>query len=156
MNPRIRFSVHLLLFALATYPLTADAQQSGKSKSKDRFREKSALGREPIVRQAAAICGPGADYPSAYLNQQLVFVSNSARTGKEGSNYKNRPSFDLYVALLDGNEEAMPPRQPFSEEMNSSLNEGQVTFARQGKYILFTRNNNRGGVQKVEQTGACA
>ncbi|MCS6929463.1 MAG: OmpA family protein [Saprospiraceae bacterium] len=153
MNPRIRFSVHLLLFALATYPLTADAQQSGKSKSKDRFREKSALGREPIVRQAAAICGPGADYPSAYLNQQLVFVSNSARTGKEGSNYKNRPSFDLYVALLDGNEEAMPPRQPFSEEMNSSLNEGQVTFARQGKYILFTRNNNRGGVQKAGADG---
>ncbi len=142
----------LLLFCLGS-TLAAYAQQSAKSKSKERFREKSVSGREPIVRQAAAICGPGNDYPTAYLEQQLVFVSNSARTGRETPNYKNRPSFDLYAAVLDANEEVMPPRSPFSDELNSNLNEGPVTFARRGKAILFTRNNNRGGVQKAGTDG---
>lgn len=153
MNICLRLFFYILTLSFALAPVAADAQQSGKSKSKDRFREKSATGREPIVRQAAAICGPGAEYASTYLDQQLVFVSNSARTGKEAPNYKNRPNFDLYVVLLDGNEEPMPSRQSFSDELNSNLNEGQVTFARKGKTILFTRNNNRGGVQKAGADG---
>ncbi len=153
MSKVIRFILYAFIVAFAIAPLTALAQQSGKSKSKDRFREKSATGREPIVRQAAAICGPGNDYAAAYLDQQLVFVSNSARTGRETPNYKNRLNFDLYVVPLDANEEPMPPRTPFSEELNSTLNEGPVTFARKGKVVFFTRNNNRGGVQKAGADG---
>lgn len=152
---RICLRLFFPLFALAFVGITPSgvAQQSAKSKSKDRFREKSTNGREPIVRQAAAICGPGAEYPSAYLDQQLVFVSNSARIGKSSANYKNRLNFDLYVVPLDGNEEPMPPRLSFSDELNSNLNEGQVTFARKGKVVLFSRNNNYRGVQKAGVDG---
>ncbi len=151
MNIFLRIIFSLFSLLLTAVPLTA--QQSAKSKSKDRFRERSATGREPIVRQAAAICGPGMDYVAAYLDQQIVFVSNSARTGKASPNYKNRPNFDLYVAPLDANEEAMPPRAPLSDELNSNLNEGSLTFSRKGKVVLFTRNNNRNGVQKAGADG---
>ncbi len=153
MSKSVLLVLSTLLLAILTFPMGAYAQQSGKSKSKDRFREKSATGREPVVRQAAAVCGPSDEYPAAYLNQQLVFVSKSARTGKASANYKERLNFDLFTAALDANEEVMPPRAALSEELNSTLNEGSLTFTRNGKIVLFTRNNNRGGVQKAGTDG---
>ncbi|MEQ1746742.1 MAG: carboxypeptidase regulatory-like domain-containing protein [Saprospiraceae bacterium] len=135
-------------FLLLTLP-DAIAQQSAKSKSKDRFREKDMV-RPTLVRNAAEINGPGIDYSPVYHKDGIVFVSNSSEAGPNPT--ADRRNFDLYTALLDANGEPMV-RTPFSEELNSTLNEGQATFSRDGRTVFFTRNNMRNGVQKADKDG---
>ena len=149
MNNKYVILSSLFLFFL-TIP-AAYAQQSSKSKSKDRFREKSAPGRVQI-RNAAIINGPGNESSPAYYDDGIVFASNSGKTGPSDKRYLDRPSSDLFFALLDGNEEPMV-RSEFSKDINSSLNEGQATFSRDKKTMYFTRNNNKNGVQKADANG---
>lgn len=148
----IRKSVILLspLFILLAIS-GAFAQQSSKSKSKDRYREKDVI-RPPQIRNAAAINGPGLDFCPVYYDDGLVFLSNSSKTGLPDRRYTDRPSFDIYFALLDANQEPMV-RSSFSDELNSNLNEGQATFSRDGNTIYFTRNNSYKGVQKAGADG---
>lgn len=138
----------LLLF-LTVSPVFS--QQSSKSKSKDRFREKEVL-QPPVIRNAAEINGPGTDFSPIYYDDGIVYLSNSSKTGPADRKYLDRPSFDMYFALLDANQEPMV-RSPFSEELNSSLNEGQATFSPDGNTIYFTRNNMYKGVQKADAAG---
>ncbi|MCC6461657.1 MAG: OmpA family protein [Saprospiraceae bacterium] len=138
-----------LLFLLTIQP--ALAQQSSKSKSKDRFREKNIV-RPPLLRNAASLNGPGIDYCPAYYDAGIVYASNSSKVGPADKRYLDRSSFDIFYAPLDANEEPMV-RAPFSEEINSSLNEGQVCFSRDDKTIFFTRNNMFKGVQKADPSG---
>ncbi len=146
------YLIHLLpLLFLFLIPTGTFAQQSSKSKSKDRYREKD-ITRPPLIRNAAEINGPGIDYSPAYYDDGIVYASNSGRSGPADRRYIDRPSFDMYFALLDANQEPMV-RSSFSDEINSSLNEGQATFSRDGKTIFFTRNNMRKGVQKADSTG---
>ena len=146
------YLIHLLpLLFLFLTPAGTFAQQSSKSKSKDRYREKD-ITRPPLIRNAAEINGPGIDYSPAYYDDGIVYASNSGRTGPADRRYIDRPSFDMYFALLDANQEPMV-RSSFSDEINSSLNEGQATFSRDGKTIFFTRNNMHKGVQKADSTG---
>lgn len=149
MNKTCLILLSPLLFFLAIPG--AFAQQSSKSKSKDRFREKDIL-RPPDIRNAAEINGPGIDFSPTYYDEGIVFVSNSSKTGRPDRRYVDRTSFDLFFALLDPNEEAML-RTSFSEELNSTLNEGQATFSRDGKMVYFTRNNMYKGVQKADASG---
>lgn len=139
------------LFVFSALPSATHAQQSGKSKSKDRFREKD-YARPPDIRNAAEINGPGMDYSPIYHRDGIVFVSNSSRAGRTDARYQDRPSFDLYFALLDANQEPTV-RQAFSDELNSRLNEGQATFSRDGRTVYFTRNNMYKGVQKAGDDG---
>lgn len=139
------------LFVFLALPSSTHAQQSGKSKSKDRFREKD-YARPPDIRNAAEINGPGMDYSPIYHRDGIVFVSNSSRAGRTDARYQDRPSFDLYFALLDANQEPTV-RQAFSDELNSRLNEGQATFSRDGRTVYFTRNNMYKGVQKAGDDG---
>ena len=146
------FLIHLIsLFVLLALPGAADAQQSGKSKSKDRFREKD-VARPPEIRNAAQINGPGTDFSPIYHRDGIVFLSNSSRTGPADRRHVERPSFDMYFALLDANQEPML-REAFSDELNSKLNEGQATFSRDGRTVYFTRNNSKDGVQKAGDDG---
>jgi outer membrane protein OmpA-like peptidoglycan-associated protein len=146
-----KFLILLSPFFLLLMLPGAFAQQSGKSKSKDRFREKDVV-RPPFIRNAAEINGPGADFSPIYHRDGIVFISNSSRVGPTDRRYLDRPSFDMYFALLDANQEPML-REPFSVEMNSKLNEGQATFSRDGRTIYFTRNNMYKGVQKADESG---
>lgn len=149
MHRKLVILLSPLLFIL---PLTgAYAQESAKSKSKDRYREKDVM-QPPLIRNAAEINGPGMDFSPTYYDNGIVFLSNSSKPGPADRKYIDRPSFDMYYALLDANEEPML-RSSFSEEINSSLNEGQATFTRNGKTILFTRNNMYKGVQKADASG---
>lgn len=138
----------LLLFLT---PSGAFAQQSSKSKSKDRYREKE-IARPPQIRNAAGINGPGIDYSPAYYDDGIVFASNSSKAGPADRKYLDRSSFDLFFALLDANQEPMV-RTAFSDEINSSLNEGQACFSHDGKTAYFTRNNTYKGVQKADPSG---
>lgn len=149
MNNKCLILLPLFLFLTVVSGLMA--QQSSKSKSKDRFREKDPPGRVQI-RNAAAINGPGNESAVSYYGDGVVFASNSGKTGPSDKRYIDLPSYDLFYALLDGNQEPMV-RANFSEKLNSSLNEGQATFSRSGKTIFFTRNNNNRGVQKAGPDG---
>ncbi len=149
MNKKYLILLTPLLLCL-TMP-AAFAQQSSKSKSKDRFREKETI-QPPVLRNAAEINGPGTDFSPIYYDDGLVYLSNSSKTGPADRKYLDRPSLDMYFALLDANQEPMV-RSPFSEELNSNLNEGQATFSQDGKTIFFTRNNMYKGVQKADENG---
>ncbi|MBL7774757.1 MAG: PD40 domain-containing protein, partial [Saprospiraceae bacterium] len=142
---------YLILLLPLLFLLDAPAalgQQSSKSKSKDRYREKEVV-QPPTVRNCAEINGPGTDFSPIYYDDGIVYLSNSSKTGPADRKYLDRPTFDMYFALLDANQEPMV-RSPFSEEINSNLNEGQATFSPDGKTIFFTRNNMYKGVQKAD------
>lgn len=141
-----------LLFLLTTINLSA--QQSNKSKSKDRFREKSLPGSVD-VRNAASINGPGSDYAPAFMgNDYLVFISNSGRTGPlAGKKYFDKESFDIFSTPLDANKEPTIRGDFGSEELVSTLNEGPLCFSKNGDTIYATRNNMYKGVQKADASG---
>ena len=141
-----------LLIFLTTIDLSA--QQSNKSKSKDRFREKNQQGNAD-VRNAASLNGPGNDYAPVFMgNDYLLFVSNSGRTGPlAGKKYFDTPTFDIYSTPLDGNREPTIRGLYDSEELNSTLNEGPLCFSKNGDTVYFTRNNNNRGVPKAGAGG---
>jgi outer membrane protein OmpA-like peptidoglycan-associated protein len=151
MNKTFLILTSLLVF-LTTINLSA--QQSNKSKSKDRFREKNLPGSVD-VRNAASINGPGSDYAPAFLGTEyLVFISNSGRTGPlAGKKYFDTPSFDIYSTPLDANREPTLRGDFGSEELNSSLNEGPLCFSKNGDTVYATRNNMYKGVQKADASG---
>ena len=139
----------LLLFAIL--PLLATAQQSSKSKSKDRFREKDDPANVVRVQNARFLNSAGADYSPVYYKNGLVFVSARLKNGpqdkKTGQTYS-----EIYFAPFDPGGEPIAP-STFSVEINSSLHEGPVSFSRDFKYMFFTRNNMYKGVQKADNTG---
>lgn len=141
-----------LLFLLTTIDLSA--QQSNKSKSKDRFREKSLPGSVD-VRNASSINGPGSDYAPAFMgNDYLVFISNSGRTGPlAGKKYFDKESFDIFSTPLDANREPTIRGDFGSEELVSTLNEGPLCFSKNADTIYATRNNMYKGVQKADASG---
>lgn len=141
-----------LLFLLTTIDLAA--QQSNKSKSKDRFREKTAPPNVD-VRNAASLNGPGIDFAPAFLgNDYLLFVSNSGRTGPlAGKKYFDTPTLDIYSTPLDANREPTIRGLFDSEELNSNLNEGPLCFSKNADTVYFTRNNNIRGVPKAGAGG---
>lgn len=140
-----------LLIFLTTINLAA--QQSNKSKSKDRYHERGAGNVD--VRNAASLNGPGNDFAPVFRgNEYLLFVSNSGRTGPlAGKKYFDTPTIDIYATPLDGNREPTIRGRYDSEELNSNLNEGPLCFSKNGDTVLFTRNNNNRGVQKADASG---
>lgn len=140
-----------LLIFLTTINLAA--QQSNKSKSKDRYHERGAGNVD--VRNAASLNGPGNDFAPVFMsNEYLLFVSNSGRTGPlAGKKYFDTPTIDIYSTPLDGNREPTIRGRYDSEELNSNLNEGPLCFSKNGDTVLFTRNNNSRGVQKADASG---
>ena len=138
-----------LLLLLFSVPVMA--QNSGKSKSKDRFREKDDPTNVVRVENARFLNSEGNDYSPVYYKNGLVFVSSRKKSGpqdkKSGQTYS-----EIFFAPFDPNGDPIAPG-PFSLEINSSLHEGPVSFSRDDQYIFFTRNNMRKGVQKADSKG---
>ncbi len=138
----------LVFFALAN---ALQAQQSAKSKSKERFREKDDPNNIVRVRNAKELNSQGTDYSPVFYDNGLVFVSSRKKSGpqdkKSGETYS-----ELYFSPFDPNGDPAAP-QKFSLEINSSLHEGPVTFSRDFKTMYFTRNNMHKGVQKADEKG---
>lgn len=138
----------LMLFVAAP----ALAQQSSKSKSKDRFREKDDANNIIRLRNATALNSNGTDYsPVFYKDDGIVYVSSRQKNGPQDKKTKET-FFELYYSPFDPNKEPATP-QKFSLEINSSLHEGPVTFDREAKTMFFTRNNMHKGVQKADNRG---
>ncbi|MEZ4919211.1 MAG: OmpA family protein [Saprospiraceae bacterium] len=148
MKRFILSSLSILLF-LSAAPVFA--QNSGKSKSKDRFREKDDPTNVVRVENARFLNSDGNDYSPMYYKNGLVFVSARQKNGPQDK--KNGQTFsEIYFAPFDPNGDPIAP-SPFSLEINSSLHEGPVAFSRDFQYMFFTRNNMHKGVQKADKEG---
>ncbi len=151
MKTRLILFFTLALFGGLASPLAA--QQSSKSKSKDRFREKSNSSNIVRVRNVRDLNSPGADYSPAYYKDGLVYVSTKQKNGARDKNTDQTYS-ELYYSAFDVTAERWPtPPSKFSLEINSTLNEGPATFNRDFNVMFFTRNNSKRGVQKADKTG---
>lgn len=137
----------LLIFSSA--PLWA--QQSSKSKSKERFREKEAAGGQVDIQNVTRLNSKSRDYGPVFYRNGLVFASNYKKNGAQ--NQRTGETFsELYFAPFDPN--GIPAnRQMFSIDINSKLNEGPATFSRDNKTMFYTQNNQKGGVQKADRSG---
>lgn len=140
----------LILFAAFVFCMASSAaQETNKNKSKDRFREKDPNNERVEVRNVTSLNDKGTEYSPAYYEQDfsIVFVAsrnqNGPRDPQTGETYNK-----LYLSSLDPNKEATDP-QRFALEINSYLNEGPVSFSRDGRTMFFTQNNMKNGVQKA-------
>lgn len=135
-----------LLLLVAAGSLSA--QQSSKSKSKDRFREKDAV-RYPVrVQNANEINMEGSDYAPTYFKQGIVFVSSRAKAGPRDP--RTGETFaELFYAFFNYNgEPSFPQKVTFTTEKRSEFHDGPVSFTRDNKTAFLTLPNNRDGVLK--------
>ncbi|MBV6440673.1 MAG: hypothetical protein DYG98_12420 [Haliscomenobacteraceae bacterium CHB4] len=139
----------LLLIASA---ISLTAQQSSKSKSKDRFREKDGI-RYPVrVQNANEINLDGTDYAPAYFKQGIVFVSSRAKSGPRDQ--KGETFAELYYAFFNYNgEPSFPQKVAFTTEKRSNFHDGPVCFTRDNKTAFLTMPNNKDGVLKAGKNG---
>jgi outer membrane protein OmpA-like peptidoglycan-associated protein len=137
------------LFALSVIPVVA--QQSGKSKSRERNREKDGVPQVVRIQNAKFLNSPNTDYGPTYYQNGLVYVSSRQKSGPVDA--KTKETFhQLYFAPFDPNGDPANP-QSFSLEINSGLHEGPVTFSRDFKTMYFTRNNMHKGSPKADEKG---
>jgi len=142
--------VSILLFLVFT-SLLAGAQQSSKSKSKERFREKDTPDNRVTVQNALILNSKSNDYSPIFYQNGIVYVSSRKRNGAQDK--KTGETFsELYFAPFDPNG-APAGRQNFSLNINSKLHEGPVTFNREYTTMFYTQNNQKSGVQKSDQAG---
>ncbi len=143
----------LIPLLLPVFVVSLSAQQSSKSKSKDRFREKDDR-RYPVrVLNADEINLEGSDYAPAYYKEGIIFVSSREKNGPRDPK-TNETYSKLYYAFLDYNgDPSFPQLIEFNESKKSNFHEGPVCFSRDNKTVYMTRNNNRDGVVKANKNG---
>jgi len=140
-----------LLFFIAATVLSA--QQSSKSKSKDRFREKNDRQYPVRVTNSNEINQEGVDIAPAYFKQGIVFVSSRAKSGPRDSK-TNETYAELYYAFFNYNgEPSFPQKVQFTTEKRSNFHDGPVCFTRDSRTAYLTLNNNKDGVLKVGKNG---
>jgi outer membrane protein OmpA-like peptidoglycan-associated protein len=142
----------LICCLIVAHSTVITAQQSSKSKSKDRFQEKDFFeNAEAELINITAINTPQTEYSPAWYGRAIVFASSREKKGninpKTGETYSQ-----LYLSQFDPNDHPSVPFS-FSLNLNSSLNEGPVTFSRDLRTIFYTQNNNKEGTQKSDQNG---
>lgn len=139
------------LLSLLTVATSVQAQQSSKSKSKERFREKDFPENKVEVTNVSNLNSANTDYSPAYFQNGLVFVSSKKKNGAQDKRTGETFS-ELYFTPFDPN--GSPTRtENFSLDINTKLHEGPVTFSRDYKTMFYTQNNQRDGVQKADQKG---
>jgi len=150
-NSMLRNCLILPFLVFFAFVHTLSAQQSAKSKSKERFREKDDPNNIIRIRNTKELNSQGTDYSPVFYDNGLVFVSSRKKSGPQDK--KSGETFsELYFSPFDPNGDPASP-QKFSLEINSSLHEGPVTFNRDFKTMYFTRNNMHKGVQKADEKG---
>lgn len=129
------------------------AQQSSKSKSRDRFREKDD-GHYPLrVENSLSINQEGTDIAPVFYKEGIVFVSSRAKNGPRDPK-TNETFSEHFYALFDKNgEPSFPQKFRINDEAMGSINEGPLCFSRDGQTIFATRNNNIKGVVKANKSG---
>ncbi len=141
-----------LIVPLLAICSAAHAQQSSKSKSKDRFREKTTRAESVKIQNLTTINTKSTDYSPAFYQNGVVFVSSSKKMGAIDPNTGETFS-DLYFSPFDP--EGLPTiKNLFSLDLrNSKMHEGPVTFSSNFRTMYYTQNNQKGGVQKADSKG---
>ena len=144
MFQKIIFSFSLLLLC----SLTVFAQNSSKSKSKDRYREKDDR-RYPVrVENAKELNSADTDYAPMFYDGGIMFVSSRPSRGATAKFH------EVYFSPFDViGQPSTPSLFEFNVDKKSEFHEGPMTFSRDFKRALITRNNNKDGVIKADKSG---
>ena len=134
-----RLTALFFFFLLLQLPLTA--QQSSKTKSKEKLYEKTGENKNVRIRNATALNSLSTDFSPTFYKNGLVYVSSKKKDGPVDKNTKET-YFELYFSPFDPNGEATAPSN-FSLSINSSKHEGPVTFKRDYKTIYFRFRRHR-------------
>lgn len=134
----IILTLPLLFFSLTIQ--TGFAQQSGKVKSKERFRERGSGDKQIQIRYSTQINSEYTDKAPAWYQNGLVFVSSRAKHGIKNKKGETLP--DIFFSPFDRNGDPTEP-SPFSFTLNSELGEESVCFTQDWKTIYFTRTNRK-------------
>lgn len=141
------------LFVLLLYCSHMLAQQSSKSKSKDRFREKDQAHYPVKVNNANRINREGADYAPAFFMGGIVFVSDRDKTTPSDPATGRRYA-ELHYAFFNMNgEPSFPQKINFGTGKVSVFSDGPVCFSRNNKVAYMTLPNNHKGVVKKSKNG---
>ena len=138
----IYFKKILSIFFFGLFVFSLAAQQSSKSKAKDKLYEKGD-DDEVIIKNVKSINSEHLEFSPAFYQNGIVFISNRNQDGFKDERI-DEYFFELFYADLDG--EGMPTApEEFSVMINSSVHEGPVTFNKRGDLMFFTRNNVKKG-----------
>jgi tetratricopeptide (TPR) repeat protein len=82
------------------------------------------------------------DFGAAFWENRIVFASTrpTLRPFQRLWSRNKLPFLNMYVATIDENGEFAEVEQ-FSKEMSNKYHDGPATFARDGTFMAFTRNN---------------
>lgn len=134
----------LIVFGLCLPLLSSGQKRFGQQSSQ------TAINRDVNISNASNINTDGLEFSPVLYENGLVYVSRN----KNGIIDENtgKTFFELFYSELDPN--GIPTRaQKFSNELNSQLHEGPVTFNRKGNKIYFTRSNIRKGLSRADKKG---
>ncbi|HRI60918.1 MAG TPA: OmpA family protein [Saprospiraceae bacterium] len=133
---------HIIFYTCLLFLGDVSAQQSSKSKSKDRFRERNDGSMPVRITNAGAINQGGADYAPAFYKDGVVFVSGRATTGPRDPRTGEAPA-ELYYAFFNHNgEPEFPQKMALITEKESRLNDGPVCFSHDNKTVFLTMPDN--------------
>ena len=126
------------------------AQQSSKSKAKDKLYEKGGE-EEVIIKNVKSINTKQLEFSPAFYQNGIVFISTSAPQQEESTEQtKSEVYFDLFYSEFDT--KGQPTQaEKFSLMVNSKAHEGPVSFNKEGTIIYFTRNNLKNGKPKADR-----
>lgn len=113
-------------------------------------RSQVAINRDVNIQNASNINTDGLEFSPVLYENGLVYVSRN-KNGLIDEN-TGKTFFELFYSELDPN--GIPTKaQQFSNELNSQLHEGPVTFNRKGNKIFFTRSNLTKGLSRADKKG---
>lgn len=149
MTRKLILLLPLLLFTCSTVLL---AQNSGKSKSKDRLREKDERRYPVTIKNCIGINTPRIEFGPAFFDEGLMFVSTQDKNGPKDEN--DEPFSEFYFSPFDPNgDPSTPEKFYFDGSKKSALHDGPLCFTRDFKTAYYTRTNNRDGVRKAARNG---
>jgi tetratricopeptide (TPR) repeat protein len=81
-----------------------------------------------------------AEFAPQLNDETLYFVGSVGKVSESNiDNYTGEPYLDIIMSKYPGTDSAEAPKA-LNKRINSSLNEGPLTFSRSGEKIIFTRN----------------
>jgi outer membrane protein OmpA-like peptidoglycan-associated protein len=81
------------------------------------------------------------DFGTSYYNNKIVFASSRSGVSavKRDYNWDNKPFLNLYTADVLGDQ--LVSATNLNKKINKKLHEGPASFANEGTYMAFTKNN---------------
>jgi len=132
----------ILFLAFLSIFAEAQAQNSAKAKSRDRFREKDNGTNPTVIFNETAANSAESDFAPAFYEDGVVFISN--RKGKGIPDPKPGASnLRLWFSAQDPNGKLIPP-SPLALEPGAIQTEGPVAFSPDFQKLFYTQQGSPG------------